>query len=74
MEVREKVEYLPHSPGVYRFLNEEGTVIYVGKAKDLIRRFKSVARVKKASLEDLTAAVGKKQAEIIYQHYHNTLL
>ena len=38
MNVREKVRLLPHTPGVYRFLNEEGTVIYVGKAKDLHRR------------------------------------
>ena len=38
MNVREKVSLLPHSPGVYRFLNSEGEVIYVGKAKDLHRR------------------------------------
>ena len=45
----------------------------VGEATEakLIRRFKSVARVKKASLEDLTAAVGKKQAQIIYQHFNS---
>jgi hypothetical protein len=30
--------------------------------------------VKKASLEELTAAVGKKQAETIYAHFHPTLL
>ncbi len=32
------VSALPHLPGVYRFLNSEGTVIYVGKAKDLRKR------------------------------------
>ncbi len=36
--ILELVRSLPHSPGVYRFLNAEGTVIYVGKAKDLRKR------------------------------------
>lgn len=38
MNFDEKIKLLPESPGVYRFLNEEGTVIYVGKAKNLKRR------------------------------------
>lgn len=38
MNVRDKVEFLPHVPGVYRFFNSEGVVIYVGKAKNLKRR------------------------------------
>ena len=32
---------LPESPGIYQYLNVEGTIIYVGKAKNLKRRVSS---------------------------------
>ncbi len=40
-ELKLKVSLLPDSPGVYMYLNTEGTVIYVGKAKKLKRRVSS---------------------------------
>lgn len=32
------VQNLPDSPGIYQYLNKEGVIIYVGKAKNLKRR------------------------------------
>ena len=35
------VQNLPETPGIYQYLNAEGTIIYVGKAKNLKRRVSS---------------------------------
>lgn len=40
-DLKLKISLLPDSPGVYKYFNKEGTVIYVGKAKKLKRRVSS---------------------------------
>ena len=39
--LKEQVALLPLSPGVYQFLDKNGTIIYVGKAKSLRKRVSS---------------------------------
>ncbi len=39
-------------------------------ATSLIKRFKSVKRIREASLEELTSEIGKSKAETIYNWYH----
>jgi excinuclease ABC subunit C len=41
MDLHEKIRSLPTQPGVYLYKNAEGTVIYVGKAKNLRARVRS---------------------------------
>lgn len=41
MQIKEKIALLPTTPGVYQYLDAEGTVIYVGKAKNLRSRVSS---------------------------------
>lgn len=40
-ELREKISFLPDTPGVYTYYDARGMVIYVGKAKNLKRRVSS---------------------------------
>ena len=40
-KLKEKISFLPDTPGVYTYYDSAGTVIYVGKAKNLKRRVSS---------------------------------
>ena len=41
MTLKEKIALLPNKPGSYQFKNDSGTIIYVGKAKDIKKRVAS---------------------------------
>ena len=42
--IRKKLNDLPHKPGIYLMKDRFGTVIYVGKARDLRRRRTNLQR------------------------------
>ena len=41
MKFKEKLALIPHKPGSYQMKDKNGTIIYVGKAKDLHKRVSS---------------------------------
>ena len=65
MDIRTKISLFPHSPGVYRYYDSEGNVIYVGKAKDLHKRVAQYF-VPKERLTRKTAVMVSKIADAQY--------
>ncbi len=45
----QKIKHISHRPGVYRMLSTDGTVLYVGKAKNLKNRLTNYIRVDQLS-------------------------
>jgi excinuclease ABC, C subunit len=57
--LKKLVEILPNHPGVYQYLDEEGVVIYVGKAKDLKKRVSSYFTSRRYESKKLMVLVRK---------------
>ena len=65
-----RVRLLPSSPGVYRFLNAEGKIIYIGKAKNLKSRISQYFH-SETNLSSKTKVMVSKIADIKYTVVEN---
>jgi len=59
-------ESIPVSPGVYRFYNDDGELLYVGKAKNLRRRLFSYKRAKAGQVSRKVGRLISQVEEIVW--------
>ncbi|MDE7374203.1 MAG: excinuclease ABC subunit UvrC, partial [Odoribacter sp.] len=62
--LREKVNKLPNNPGVYQYFDASGTIIYIGKAKNLKNRVLSY--LNKSNQSNKTRVLVEKIADLRY--------
>jgi excinuclease ABC subunit C len=70
MELREKVAQLPTQPGVYLYKDGSGTVLYVGKAKNLRSRVRSYFNEDRLA-EAKTGSLIAEARDIAFIEVHN---
>ncbi len=66
--IEEALKNLPKEPGIYQYFDENGKLLYIGKAKNLSKRVKSYWRIR-PSLEakyPLTTRIGRMLAQAKY--------
>ncbi len=54
------------------FKNELETILGIGSttAKNLLNEFRSIKKIKNASIEELEMALGKAKAKLVFQYFH----
>jgi excinuclease ABC subunit C len=63
--IKTELKTLPNQPGVYRMQNETGEVLYVGKARSLIRRVSSYTQINRLSNRIMRMVSETKKLEVI---------
>jgi len=58
-EIKKKLKNLPNKPGIYQFLDNNETIIYIGKAKSLKKRVSSYFNRRQHESAKLTILVNK---------------
>ena len=73
----DEISKLPNQPGIYKYFNTEGTIIYIGKAKDLRKRvssyFTKAAGVSRKTLK-LVSEVAMLEVVIVNSEFDALLL
>ena len=59
MDIKSKIRALPNKPGVYQYFDDNGNIIYIGKAKDLKKRVASYFNQSKTDTYKLKLLVSK---------------
>ncbi|MEZ5006749.1 MAG: excinuclease ABC subunit UvrC [Chitinophagales bacterium] len=68
LSVEEQIKIIPHVPGVYRYYDKTGKILYIGKAKDLRKRVASYfveSRNKSARLRLLVKKIHKIEFTVV---------
>ncbi len=71
---REIVAELPGKPGVYQFLDEQGRIIYIGKAKNLKKRVSSYFSKGQSGKTAVMLKKAAKITHIVVEHESDALL